>query len=216
MLAVLVVAMPLCILMLLNTFFKLGVDTGRVGGQINSFGGRAYQFLHGWLTSPRDADTGQIAAMTGGFGFTLLLGVIRSRFFGWPIHPLGYGISSSSHMFMFWAPFIISGVAKWSLLKYGGIGLYRRAIPLFLGLVLGDFVVGSFWNILSIILDTPTYVFYYYPSQPSVSCNTPRHIRMPITYENSLLLRHHSAGTNHLASNPDCADSPAVSLQMAY
>ena len=161
MLAVLVVAMPLCILMLLNTFFKLGADTGRVGGQINSFGGRAYQFLHGWLTSPRDADTGQIAAMTGGFGFTLLLGVIRSRFFGWPIHPLGYGISSSSHMFMFWAPFIISGVAKWSLLKYGGIGLYRKAVPFFLGLVLGDFVLGSFWSLLGILLERPTYTFYF-------------------------------------------------------
>ena len=161
MLAVLVVAMPLCILMLLNTFFKLGVDTGRVGGQINSFGGRAYTFLHGWLTSPRDADTGQIAAMTGGFCFTLLLGVIRSRFFWWPIHPLGYGISSSSHMFMFWAPFIISGVAKWSLLKYGGIGLYRKAVPFFLGLVLGDFVLGSFWSLMGILLNRPTYTFYF-------------------------------------------------------
>ena len=31
----------------------------------------------------------------------------------------------------------------------------------FLGLALGDFVMGSFWNILSIILDRPTYTFYY-------------------------------------------------------
>ena len=159
MLVLIVVAMPLCILMLLDTFFKLGVDSGKVGGQINSFGGRAYNFLQSWLTSPQDANTAHIIAMTVGFVFTLLLAAIRSRLFWWPIHPLGYGVSF--HMHLFWAAFLISGVAKWLLLKYGGLRVYRKAVPFFLGLVLGDFVVGSFWNILSIILDRPTYTFYY-------------------------------------------------------
>ena len=161
MLAILIVAMPMCLIMLLETFFRLGVDTGNIGGQINSFGGRAYRFLHGWLTTPRDPQNGHIAAMSFGFCFTLILGIVRARFFWWPIHPLGYGISLSSHMFMFWAPFIIAGVAKWSLLKYGGIVLYRRAIPLFLGLALGDFVMGSFWSLLGILLKRPTYTFYF-------------------------------------------------------
>ena len=159
MLVLIVVAMPLCILLLLDTFFKLGVDTGKIGGQVNSFGGRAYRFLSSWLTTPRDADTTHIAVMTIGFSFTLLMATIRSRFFWWPIHPLGYGVSL--HMHRFWAAFIISAVAKWALLKYGGIGLYRKAVPLFLGLVLGDFVIGSCWNILGIILSRPTYTFYY-------------------------------------------------------
>ncbi len=159
MLALIVIAMPLCILMLVDTFFELGVDSGKVGGQINSFGGRAYRFLDGWLSSPQDSDTAHIAAMTIGFFVTIALAAVRTRLFWWPIHPLGYGVSF--HIHLFWAAFIISAVAKWSLLKYGGIGLYRKAIPLFLGLALGDFVVGSFWNILSIILDRPTYTFYY-------------------------------------------------------
>ena len=159
MLVLIVVAMPLCILMLVDTFSKLGVDSGKVGGQINSFGGRAYRFLDGWLTSPRDANKAHIGAMTVGFFVTILLAVIRTRLFWWPIHPLGYGVSF--HIHLFWAAFIVSAVAKWSVLKYGGIGLYRRTIPLFLGLALGDFVVGSFWNILSIILDRPTYTIYY-------------------------------------------------------
>ncbi|MCZ6678258.1 MAG: hypothetical protein O7E52_13520 [Candidatus Poribacteria bacterium] len=161
MLALIVVAMPLCILMLVNIFFRLGVDTGKVGGQINSFGGRAYGFLHGWLTSPQDAHTGHIAAMTIGFCVTLLLAAIRSRLFWWPIHPLGYGISFSSHMPLLWAAFIISGVAKWTVLKYGGIGFYRRTVPFFLGLVLGDFGIGSIWNILGILLNRTTYHFYH-------------------------------------------------------
>ncbi|MCZ6679723.1 MAG: hypothetical protein O7E52_21035 [Candidatus Poribacteria bacterium] len=159
MLTLIVIAMPLCILMLVNVFFDLGVDSGKVGGQINSFGGRAYRFLHGWLTSPRDADKAHIIAITIGFVFTLVLAVVRTRLFWWPIHPLGYGVAF--HMYTFWAAFIVSAVAKWSVLKFGGIRFYRKSVPFFLGLVLGDFVTGSFWNILSIILDRPTYTFYY-------------------------------------------------------
>ncbi|MXV84533.1 hypothetical protein F4X88_21355 [Candidatus Poribacteria bacterium] len=154
-----VIAMPLCIFMLVDTFFELGVNTGKVGGQINSFGGRAYRFLEGWLTSPQDPNRGHIAAIIFGFSLTTLLSAVRSRLFWWPIHPLGYGVSF--HLHLFWAAFAISALAKWSVLKYGGLGLYRKAVPLFLGLALGDFVMGSFWNILSILLDRPTYTFYY-------------------------------------------------------
>jgi len=159
MLGMVVIAMPVCIWMLLDTFFKLGVDSGRVGGQINSFGGRAYRFLQLWLTNPTDADVPAVTAMTIGFSFTIFLAAIRTRLFWWPIHPLGYGLSF--HMHLFWAAFLISCIAKWAILKYGGLRTYRKAVPLFLGLVLGDFVIGSFWNILSIILNRPMYTFYY-------------------------------------------------------
>ncbi|MDE0301568.1 MAG: hypothetical protein OXN17_23320 [Candidatus Poribacteria bacterium] len=159
MLGLMVIAMPLCILMLLDTFYKLGVDSGRVGAQINSFGGRAYRLLHRSFITPQDSQPAHIAGMVIGFGFTLLLAAVRGRLFWWPIHPLGYGVAF--HIHMFWAAFTISAIAKWSLLKYGGIGLYRKAVPLFIGLVLGDFTVGSIWSILGIALNTRTYTFYY-------------------------------------------------------
>lgn len=159
MLGLMVIAMPLCIMMLLDTFYKLGVDSGRVGAQINSFGGRAYRLLHRSFIMPQDSQPAHVAGMAIGFGFTLLLAVIRGRLFWWPIHPLGYGVAF--HIHMFWAAFTISAIAKWSLLKYGGIGLYRKAVPLFIGLVLGDFTVGSIWSILGIALNTRTYTFYY-------------------------------------------------------
>ncbi len=159
MLALMVVAMPLCILMLLDTFYMLGVDTGKVGAQINSFGRRAYDLLHRSFILPQDSRPAHVAGMAIGFGFTLLLAAIRGRLFWWPIHPLGYGVAF--HIHMFWAAFVISAIAKWTLLKYGGIGLYRKAVPFFIGLVLGDFMVGSLWSILGVILNTRTYTFYY-------------------------------------------------------
>ena len=159
MVGLMVIAMPLCIMMLLDTFYKLGVDSGRVGAQINSFGSRAYRLLHHSFIMPQDSQPAHIAGMVIGFSFTLLLAAVRGLLFWWPIHPLGYGVAF--HIHMFWAAFTISAIAKWSLLKYGGIGLYRKAVPLFIGLVLGDFTVGSIWSILGIALNTRTYTFYY-------------------------------------------------------
>ena len=159
MLFLVVIAMPLCFLMLLDTFLELGVDRGEVGSQINSFGGRAYTFLHSWITVPRPPNTVHLVTITIGFAVTIVLAIIRKHLFWWPIHPLGYGVSF--HMHMFWAAFLISGILKGTILKFGGIRAYRRYVPFFLGLILGDFVIGSAWNILSIILNRPTYTFYY-------------------------------------------------------
>jgi len=44
-------------------------------------------------------------------------------------------------MFLAWA-------VKAALLRYGGISAYRKALPFFLGLILGDFVTGAAWSII--------------------------------------------------------------------
>ena len=43
------------------------------------------------------------------------------------------------------------------ILKYGGVWAYRKAVPFFLGLILGEYVVACGWSILGIILRMPTY-----------------------------------------------------------
>ncbi|MCS6863401.1 MAG: hypothetical protein NZT92_24095, partial [Abditibacteriales bacterium] len=77
----------------------------------------------------------------------------------WTIHPLGYGLAM--HMDLFWAAFLLSAVAKSGLLKYGGLKAYRQALPFCMGLVIGDFVMGAFWNFLSIALNRALYQIYY-------------------------------------------------------
>jgi hypothetical protein len=42
----------------------------------------------------------------------------------------------------------VAWMAKWLLLRYGGMRTYTRALPLFLGLILGDCVMGSIWAII--------------------------------------------------------------------
>ena len=46
------------------------------------------------------------------------------------------------------------------ILKYGGLGLYRRTTPLFLGLVLGEFAADSIISIEVTTWKIPTYIWY--------------------------------------------------------
>ncbi len=160
MLGISVIAMPLCLWILLYTLYRLGVSSGHVGAQINSFGGRAYgQFLQNWINSPQPTDWHGVGAMTFGFLFTLFLYVLRTRTMWWAMHPLGYSLAV--HTDLFWAAFLISAVAKSGLLKFGGLKVYRQALPFFMGLVIGDFVMGALWNFLSIALNRALYQIYY-------------------------------------------------------
>ena len=54
----------------------------------------------------------------------------------------------------------LASVLKGVLLHYTGLKGYRRALPFFLGLMLGDLVMGVTWVVIGILLNTPTYRFF--------------------------------------------------------
>jgi hypothetical protein len=62
-------------------------------------------------------------------------------------------------MNIFWLSFLLSWMIKWFILKQGGLKAYRRAIPFFIGLILGEFTMGSLWSIISIVFHRPMYDF---------------------------------------------------------
>ncbi|MBI2298082.1 MAG: hypothetical protein HYU66_03875, partial [Armatimonadetes bacterium] len=51
---------------------------------------------------------------------------------------------------------------KVSVLKAGGLKAYRKGIPLFVGLTLGEFVVGGAWSIVGTVTGWHTYRFWAY------------------------------------------------------
>ena len=83
---------------------------------------------------------------------------LRLHFLWWPFHPLGYAISSSWGIHV-WSSFLISWVVKLIVLRYGGLRAYRQTVPFFLGIILGEYMVGGVWNLVSIICNIPTYQF---------------------------------------------------------
>jgi hypothetical protein len=57
-------------------------------------------------------------------------------------------------------PLLIAWIIKTLLLRYGGLRAYRRALPFFLGIILGECILGSLWTLIGIALDVPTYSFW--------------------------------------------------------
>jgi hypothetical protein len=127
--------------------------TGRAWG--------AYERLQRWFFYPSGHNLASLGFFTFGTVFTIALMVARSRFIWFQIHPLGYALAPGWTMNFIWFPLFISWLTKILILKYGGLRVLRQSIPFFLGLILGDFVVGVFWIFTGMAIGTPTYAFWF-------------------------------------------------------
>ena len=125
------------------------------------WGGETIRRLESWITTPTHTDVS--ATMFIGFGFvlTLLLMVSKTRWFWIPFHPVGYPLGPTFSMVWLWFSFFLGWVIKWVILKHGGLGFYRRSIPPFLGLILGEFVIGGGWSLIGVLFQIPVYVFWH-------------------------------------------------------
>ena len=124
------------------------------------FGGEPYNRLDGWLKGVAVPSANITWAIIVGFLFTILLNSLRMRFFWFPFHPVGFAVSSTWSMHQLWMCMFIAWLIKLMLLRYGGLRTYRAAVPLFLGLIIGECVMGSIWTIVGIALNTQTYAFW--------------------------------------------------------
>ena len=77
-----------------------------------------------------------------------LLMMARQRFLWWPLHPLGFAVSPGWALDRIWLSIFLAWLIKVVVLKYGGPGLYQKTRPFFLGVVLGQFVVGGLWLVI--------------------------------------------------------------------
>ena len=143
----------------LHAYYKLG-GAAKVSWVAPIYGLEPCARLEGWLkgTAP---PTGYAAYAVGiGFAFTVILNALRMRLPWFPFHPVGYAISSSWSLHQLWICMFIAWAVKLLLLRYGGLRLYRIAMPFFLGLVLGECIMGSVWAIIGMIFNVPTYTFW--------------------------------------------------------
>lgn len=98
--------------------------------------------------SPTNPDIYRTMASVAGAGVTALLMLLRRSFVGFPLHPIGYAVSTAYGNLVWW-PFFLVWLAKWAILRLGGMRIYRRAIPFFLGFALGHFfAAGMVWGLL--------------------------------------------------------------------
>ena len=119
------------------------------GSSLERFAHVVYTRLSNWLTySSDELDYNGVVAVGVGFGAVLFFTFMRQRFLWWKLHPAGYAISNSLDINHFWFSILVGFALKWLLIKYGGIKKYQQARPFFLGLILGQYVIGSIWTII--------------------------------------------------------------------
>jgi len=104
------------------------------------------------VTAPFGTDWARLGFAGAGAAITSGLLFLRTRFAWWPLHPVGFTISSSYPIrdsafgvFLVW-------LTKVALFRVGGMELYRRTIPLFVGMLVGyvlgvgfGFAVDAIW-----------------------------------------------------------------------
>ncbi len=140
-----------------------GHATSKLGGTQFYFGNEAYQLFSKRLSDPVGGPHwDSLAAIGAGGGVTLLLQALRTRLIAFPLHPVGYAIASTYTSTFIWSTALITWVVKSVLLRYTGLKGYYRAAPFFLGLLLGEFVVGSLLSLLGMLIGTNLYVFWPY------------------------------------------------------
>ncbi len=152
-----VICVPLATLASFWSYLHISYNTGAFAW----FAWEPFNRLHQLLSTPQPPDYAVIVASSVGFITTILLIFMRMKLFWWPFHPAGYAITTSWGMNLFWFSIMLSFFAKWIILKIGGIKAHRLAIPFFLGLILGEFVVGGIWSIIGVSVHRGMYRFLW-------------------------------------------------------
>lgn len=124
------------------------------------FGSEPWNRMEGWVKSPQPPDVNRMIAIAFGFSITLLLNALRMKLSWFPFHPVGYAVSSSWSMHLLWLPMFLAWVIKLLTLRYAGLRGYVRILPFFLGVILGECVMGSIWTILGCAFHFPYYAFW--------------------------------------------------------
>ncbi len=131
----------------LHLYYQYGSASAKVRPWLAGMGLDQATHTAGLLRLPTPRDNVGLAAALFGLVAAILLSRFRLGLSWWPFHPLGYALATTSSMDYMWCPFFLAWLAKYLTTRYGGIRAYRAALPFFLGLILGDYVVPALWGL---------------------------------------------------------------------
>jgi hypothetical protein len=117
-----------------------------------SGGARApFDFFVSKIINPSEPNwLGWYITAGGSIGMWFLM-FMRSKFLWWPFHPIGFAIGPVWIMDQIWFTIFIAWLIKAVVVRYGGLKLFQKLRPLFLGLILGQFTCNGTWIIIDAI-----------------------------------------------------------------
>ncbi len=142
----------------LDTYYQIGSNVAGGGGGSGEFratvAAQEYQQMSARLAAPPLRDMSKMLAAGGGFIVVAGLSLARAHLLKLPLHPLGFCIANAyGDSLNAWFAIMAAWLLKAMILRFGGLQLYRKGIPFFLGLTIGHFFcAGIFWPVLSLFI----------------------------------------------------------------
>lgn len=140
----------------LSGYYQIGsnLSAGGMGEYRAKVALQEYQQMVGRLALPPPRDWTPLGAVGIGFCVVLGLGTLRRSLVGMPLHPFGYILATAyGDEDVNFFPLFTAWFAKLVILRIGGLRLYRRGMPFFLGFIIGHFTIaGILWPTLSLFL----------------------------------------------------------------
>ena len=160
MIVALLIATPVSFWAYLHLIYQHGAV--QTEGYIIGIGIETFErLLLPWLQQPHTPDSTGLSFTAFASLFTLGLMFLRRQFIWFPFHPAGYALGLSAGMVWVWSAVCVGWFIKAVLLKFGGLRIYRQAAPFFVGLILGDYLTGTFWSLVGAVFEIPVYRVWY-------------------------------------------------------
>jgi hypothetical protein len=151
------VAIAAAMVFSVNLYYTYGAGTGKTYIGFVNAGANNWVSLKGWEENPAPVNYSAVIAALSGALAVAVLHWLRIAFVGFPFTASAFAFAMTYAIDFFWIDFMIAWVLKGLILRYGGVKLYQQAMPLFLGLILGEFVTSSFWTIVGAVTGLPLY-----------------------------------------------------------
>ncbi|MFB3881079.1 MAG: DUF6785 family protein [Armatimonadota bacterium] len=116
---------------------RLGLGSGNVDQSMVFHARRAVQTMEDWLMRPAPPDWGGVAAIGVGSAVVVALMGLKLWLPFWPLHPVAFPLGFDMMVDDMLPALAVTWLTKSLLLRYGGLRAHRRALPLFVGLIVG-------------------------------------------------------------------------------
>ena len=145
----LVAGMVVSLLSMLLLCYKFGVRELQLDWA-NRTTVAVYENIYSLIESPVRPGHWVMVFCVAGALVMLILVICYHWFYWWPIHPIGYLTAYSSAMRILWFSFFLGWLCNALCIRYGGVVLFKRLRYFFIGLIIGDFLMGGIWALIGL------------------------------------------------------------------
>jgi len=93
-----------------------------------------------------------LGPMSIGVTLVFVFGFLRARFARWPFVPIALCLGMFNPLGLMWLSILIGWTCKTIVMRTGGVALYHRLRPVFLGMVIGEVFMAGLWMVVGIVV----------------------------------------------------------------